>query len=224
MWLNEQGYRAIRRDIIRCVLEPGGEVNESGLCARYGLGKAAVRVALSRLSQEGFVRSVPRRGHVIAPITIRDVEQLYAMRLILEPAAARLAKGRIDLDELRQAMADASPGDPGEIIERNLENNRKFHLAIATATGNGRLIAAIGRLLDDVERVLHLWGAGKSDAAAWVLDEESEHRTIFAAFAGGDERAVEEAVRGHLENAQTAIIDAVVERRSAFDLRIERAS
>jgi DNA-binding GntR family transcriptional regulator len=224
MWLNEQSYRAIRRDIIRCVLEPGSEVNESGLCAHYGLGKASIRVALSRLSQEGFVRSVPRRGHVIAPITVRDVEQIYAMRLILEPAAARLACGRIDLDALRQVMIDTPDIDASDVIGSNLENNRNFHLAIATATGNGRLIGAVSRMLDDVERVLHLWGGGKSDATAWVFEEESEHRFIFDAFTAGDAAAAEQTVRRHLESAQHAIMDAIVERRSALDLRIERAS
>ena len=89
--LSDQAYDAIRSAILICALAPGEAISESTLASRYGVGKAPVRAALSRLRQEGLVSASPRRSYVVAPITLRDVQELYALRLILEPATARRA-------------------------------------------------------------------------------------------------------------------------------------
>ncbi|MBA3822111.1 MAG: GntR family transcriptional regulator, partial [Deltaproteobacteria bacterium] len=54
------------------------------LAARFNLSKAAVRSALARLRAEGLVLAEPRRGHVVAPVTLRDVSDVYELRLLLE--------------------------------------------------------------------------------------------------------------------------------------------
>src|SRR5438128_1631929 len=69
--LAERAYRAIKRDIIRCELEPGGLVTEIQLAKRYRAGRAAVRSALNRLYQERLIQSMPRQGYRIAPVTLR---------------------------------------------------------------------------------------------------------------------------------------------------------
>ena len=84
-------YARIRRDILSCHLMPGANTTESQLMSDYGIGKNSVRIALVRLTQEGFVRSIPRQGYRIASVTLKDVEEVFALRVQLEPLAARLA-------------------------------------------------------------------------------------------------------------------------------------
>src|SRR6266508_3140323 len=74
--LAERAYRAIRHDIVRCDLEPGRQVTEAQLVERYGVGRATVRAALSRLSQERLVQAMPREGYLIAPITLKQARDL----------------------------------------------------------------------------------------------------------------------------------------------------
>src|SRR5262245_53345201 len=99
--LGDQAYDRIKEDIVVCRLRPGAEVTEAGLAQHYELGLAPIRAALSRLSQEGLVNVIPRRGYVITPITIQTVKEVFDLRLLLEPAAARAAAGRVNGDLLR---------------------------------------------------------------------------------------------------------------------------
>src|ERR1700712_5430464 len=87
----DDAYERIRRDVLSCKLMPGSTVTESQLMTEYEVGKTSCRIALVRLAHEGFVRSLPRQGYRIAPITLKDVEEVFALRVQLEPLAGRLA-------------------------------------------------------------------------------------------------------------------------------------
>jgi DNA-binding GntR family transcriptional regulator len=185
-----------------------------------------VRIALLRLGQEGLVRSVPRRGYEVAPITVRDVEEVFQMRLMLEPAAARLAIERCSKDELallRRFDVDARAVDLSEFLGAGMLRNREFHLAIAQFSGNDRLVRTLARLLDEAERVLHLWLSREGEQAHGILREEGEHSAIVETLMSGDPEAAERALCEHLRVAKEAILDSIVSRRSVLDLRIGRA-
>ena len=89
--------------MVRLELPPGTAVSEQRLGERFNLSKAAVRAALARLRAEGLVLGEPRRGHVVAPLTLRDVDEIYALRLLLEPPAAAVAAERLDAATARAA-------------------------------------------------------------------------------------------------------------------------
>jgi len=89
--LTDRAYERIKHDIICCIIAPGTEISEAQLCAQYKLGKAPVRMALSRLAHDGLVRAIPRRGYMVTAITLKDIQDIFELRLMLEPAAARMA-------------------------------------------------------------------------------------------------------------------------------------
>src|ERR671926_456781 len=99
--LTERAYEQLRRDIISCSIPPGTEISEAQLCSQYDLGKAAVRVALTRLAHDGLVRAIPRRGYMVVPVTLQDIQDVFELRLMLEPAAARLAAGKVNTQRLK---------------------------------------------------------------------------------------------------------------------------
>ncbi|MGE0746567.1 MAG: GntR family transcriptional regulator [Rhodospirillales bacterium] len=211
--LGDHAYEMIRRDIINCELVPGSEATEAALAGRLGLGKAPVRFALARLCQEGLVRPLPRRGYVVAPITIKDVHEILEMRMALEPVAARLAVGRLDLAELRSLTASAAKTREHDAVDH--EVNRAFHNAIAQASGNSRMAGTLTDLLDQMERFVRLFIKNRD-----VKHAEQDHRTlkieharILDAFAATDANAAEEAVRNHLQTTYRLIMDAIVKGR-----------
>src|SRR4051794_10555155 len=148
-------YERLREAIVRVELAPSTPMSEAQLVERFGFTKASVRAALARLRAEGLVLAQPRRGHVVAPLTMRDVLEIYDLRLALEPAAAEAAAGAIDGAEIERLRALADPefdvADP-KAVERFLTANRTVHLAIVRAAGNQRAASIIERLLDDSER------------------------------------------------------------------------
>ncbi|MCY3875847.1 MAG: GntR family transcriptional regulator, partial [Rhodobacteraceae bacterium] len=98
--LNEIAYRTIKDDIISCALQPGDDISEATLLARYGFSKAPIRSALLRLRQEGLVVSRGRRGNMVSQVTFRDVQEIFQLRLMLEVVATRLAAGKVDPDRI----------------------------------------------------------------------------------------------------------------------------
>ena len=100
--LTDRAYERIKHDVITCLLAPGAEISEPQLCLHYRLGKAPVRMALIRLAHDGLVRAIPRRGYRISAVTLKDIQDIFELRLMLEPVAARMAAGKIDT---RRALA-----------------------------------------------------------------------------------------------------------------------
>ena len=193
-------YERLRHAIMRLELAPSAGVSEAQLVDGFGFSKAAVRAALARLRGEELVVAEPRRGHLIAPLTMRDVLEIYELRLLLEPPAAAAAAGRLgaaELERLRAAIgADVDIADSAS-IDRFLDGNRAVHVALAAASGNGRLAAIVERLLDDAERAIGV--ALRAGAAGRGLRVRGEHEAVLDAIAGADGAAAERLMRSAIE-------------------------
>lgn len=211
-------FERLRSDIIQCKLPPGSKITEGGLCDLYGFSKAPVRTALFKLSQEGLVRTVPRHGYVIAPITIKSVQDMFELRLVLEPAIARMAVGRIDIEELKRFNVAPGSSKAEQAEMRFLAANRQFHLAIARASGNLRMLALMTQLLDEMAKLLHL-GLFSSDwRAGSMLDvhhsQAQQHEDLINAFARADPDAAAEATRLHVQESRDLVMRALLSQGS----------
>jgi DNA-binding GntR family transcriptional regulator len=203
-------YDRLREAIVRVELAPGTAMSEAQLVERFGFTKAAIRAALARLRAEGLVLAEPRRGHVVAPLTMRDVLEIYDVRLALEPAAAEAAAGTMDAAEVARLTKLAH--DRVDVSEF-LAANREIHLAIMNAAGNQRAAAIIERLLDDSERARIL--ALRAGAAGGGEHARTEHAELLAAIGDGDgpraHQLMADAIRGFrdelVEHLQQATLD-----------------
>lgn len=217
--LTERAYERVRRDIISCVIAPGSEISEAQLCSHYKLGKAGVRVALTKLSHDGLVRAIPRRGYRVVPVTLQDLHDVFELRLMLEPAAARMAAGRVNTNELKAYDTVCSAGyQPGDArsTSRFLEANKAFHVTIARAAGNARLAAAIEHLLDEMTRLLHL-GLGLRKGPQ---DVQHEHKSLVKALARGDGETAQRICREQIEASHDMLLSAILTSRSVMNLSI----
>ncbi|MBI4193974.1 MAG: GntR family transcriptional regulator [Betaproteobacteria bacterium] len=217
--LSDRAHERIRHDIITCAIAPGTEISEAQLCAQYRLGKAPVRMALSRLAHDGLVRAIPRRGYLVTAVTLKDIQDIFELRLMLEPAAARMAAGRGDAQRLRAldeaGRAGYQPGD-ARSISRFLEANKAFHVAIAQATGNSRLAHAIEQLLDEMTRLLHL-GLGLRNRSQEL---QQERRALVKALVRGDGSTAERICREQIETSRNMVLSAILTNRSVMNLAL----
>jgi DNA-binding GntR family transcriptional regulator len=201
------------------VIAPGSEISESHLSTQYKLGKAAVRVALTKLAHDGLVRAIPRRGYMVMPVTLKDINDVFELRLMLEPSAARMAAGKVSTERLRTydevCREGYQPGD-AKTTARFLEANKAFHIEIAQATGNARLAAAIEQLLDEMTRLLHL-GLGLRKGPQQTVHE---HKTLVKALARGDGETAERICREQIEASRNMVLSAILTSRSVMNLPI----
>jgi GntR family transcriptional regulator, rspAB operon transcriptional repressor len=214
--LNERAYELLRLEILTFRLRPGEKISERLLAARYSLGMAAVRAALPRLVQEGFVEKSAERGTMVAPLTLRGVRDLYQMRYLLEPEAAALAAQRgvegvhlERLDRLRR-VCETRWADENEALTRVLLANRDFNSSIAESTGNALLARTVAHLQNLSLRVLFLGTPPREAPRFWSTGPAKIRDAIVA----GDAALARELYRADLaagERWATRVIMALPE-------------
>ena len=217
--LTDRAYERIKHDIICCTIAPGTEISEAQLCTQYRLGKAPVRMALSRLAHDGLVRAIPRRGYMVTAVTLKDIQDVFELRLMLEPAAARMAAGRVNAQRLRTLDEACRAGyHTGDVksISRFLEATKAFHVAIAQATGNFRLASTIEQLLDEMTRLLHL-GLGLRNRSQ---EMQHEQRALVKALVRGDGGTAERLSRDQIESTRNMVLSAILTNSSVVNLAI----
>jgi DNA-binding GntR family transcriptional regulator len=216
---SDHAHQRLHRAIVRCELAPGDLVSEADLAARFGLKRAATRSALDRLSVTGLLRPLRRRGYLVKPITLRDVNDLFQLRTIVETAAVRLAVGRVDEARLNKLDGLCSVGYlPGDRQSQAmlLRANTEFHLTIASATGNDRLIALLEQIFSEMERLFHFGLAVRNRT-----DEmRQEHRVLIEALARGDVEAAERFVRDEQASSKAMVMDALLSSDGLLDISI----
>jgi len=214
--LTEKVYEALRAEILTCTLRPGQDLNEGEVADRFKISKTPVREALGTLRQEGLVRTFPRRGYQVTPITFADMDELFDVRTILEAGAAELACTRLTDEQIAHLnlLADAAyKHGEQQSVALFVQTNRDFHLAIAQAAGNGRLIELILRHIDALERFFYL-GAQLRD----VNNETSiSHHEIVRTLALGDPVAAREIMIRHNEQTRLGLFQALTTGRG-YDL------
>ncbi len=204
-----QAYDLLRREIVSCRIMPGARFTEHEMMERLQVGKASLRIALQRLTEGGLVTSMPRHGYRVAQVTVKDVDEVFALRMVLEPLAARLASGRVNraqLERLENACRGKLPGDVGNQIDFFLEANRSFHMAIAMSSGNDRLCRALSGLLDEMTRLVAL-GFGVQRVRPNI---ENDHTLMIRHLVAGDADAAEEVARRHVETFRDMVMEKVV--------------
>jgi DNA-binding GntR family transcriptional regulator len=207
--LSEQAYDTIKRQIITCELEPGQYVTEEQLAEQYGVGRAAVRTAVKRLFQEQLIRVDAANRYVIAPITIKHAQDLYQMRVLLEPPAARLAAGRITPEQAgaleRLSEAQYKLGDRLSAVQF-LRANTEFHTQVARASGNDILAETVASLLDRAERLNHL------SHMLHDRNEEAlhEHHELLEALINGERDRAERVMTNQIESARRFVLEALM--------------
>jgi DNA-binding GntR family transcriptional regulator len=209
--LSDQAYDLIKRDIITCAFEPGQQIIQKQLAERYALGTTPVREALQRLAQEGFVQPIPRFGYTVRYVALSDIHEIYELRLILEPAAARLAASRASTEQLEQIALSCDltrSYPPGGVHVHNAD----FHRSIAAACGNARLHDATLRVLDELTGIFHLG----LDLSGSLGEMQVEHTALVVALRECEPDRAERLMRDQILHSQQLVLDAVVRRYSAM--------
>jgi DNA-binding GntR family transcriptional regulator len=187
-------YEAMLLDIILGHLPPMSVLDERALSERYAAGLSGVREALGRLALEGMVVRRPRVGTVVAPLDIREIEQAFEVRHMLEAKTAGLAARNATAEDIL-AISAAFEGAEAAIAEADframLAMDRAFHRAVAQATHNPTLARFVVSLQNVATR-FWIWAMEKQSAEA-QLEDVRLHRALASAIAARDIKGAEAA-------------------------------
>lgn len=209
--LTDQAYGALRHQIITGVLPPGREMSELELADELSMSKTPVREALSRLGVEGLVEAFPRRGYRVTSVTVKDMNDLFAVRAMLEGSAGALAAVTLTEAELERldALADASyiRGENSS-TQSFVKANEDFHSAIAQATRNPRLHHLVVSHLEECGRFFYM-GALARDVNP---ETTNDHHRIVAVLRQRDPEQARAAMIEHNENTRQGLLRALLDR------------
>ena len=208
--LTDRAYDVIKRRIIELKLAPGVIFTETQLAKELKLSKTPVREALARLRREHLVEVSARSGYRASSITLQDARDLFALRMLLEEEAVRMAARHLPdpgyLSRLEELCRTSYRPDDKASITQFLRANTEFHGMIARASGNPRLADMLLEVLDQMERLFHV-GLALMPRSDQIVHE---HRDLLNALISGDEpRAAEIAVK-QLHTSQGMVIDALM--------------
>ncbi len=203
-----RAYQELRRVIVWGQLPPGSRISERIVAERLGLSRTPVRSALHRLEQEGFVASVGsgrERRLIVAPLTMHDGQEVYALVGHLEGLAARIAAGlpaprrRELVDRLRtvngELAAHASAhGDAAHFFDLD----SAFHRSYVEGVVGPRLLALHRAIKPQGDRYSRLY---VSVFLNQVTTSVREHATIINGIDRGDRDGAQHAAETNWRNA-----------------------
>jgi DNA-binding GntR family transcriptional regulator len=214
MLLRDNVYENLRSDILTCRLAPGDDMREQELAERYAVSRQPVREALLRLEREHLVTVQPRQGYRVNPISLADARDLLRFRLALEPACVAEAIENAPQDVLK--ALDQFRGFAGD-HEDFIAYNRAFHSALAHASGNRRMAAALCDLIGQADRLVRVSVANvKGHDPAQLV---AEHVALIEAMQRRDARSAARIIKAHIAQTEKRVLPAlarnavIVERR-----------
>jgi DNA-binding GntR family transcriptional regulator len=202
----ESAYQRLRSEILSGEYEPGARLSEVEASAALGVSRTPVREALRRLGVDGLVELLPNRGARVATWTIKDIEEIYELRVWLESYGTTRAATQVDEDDLAhlenlcaEEEAAIASGDVPKIFELNVV----YHRTLMKIANNRRLYDMVLPLIE-VQTVLRTF---RQYSREQRLRNSEEHRHLNQALSAREPRWAEAIMRAHLMDVQAHIIE-----------------
>ena len=195
----DQAYNALKQAIMDADIYAQRDeirLDERELIRALGVSRTPIREAMTLLEQEGFLRTVPRRGVFIVRKTKKQIIETIEMWAALESMAARLATINAsdeDIAGLRRLFGEFRNSAPAEHIHEYSDANIAFHQAIIRLSGSHLMGKTIDNLFIHVRAIRRMTIAQNDRAARSIVD----HMRIIEALERRDTELAERLVRAH---------------------------
>jgi DNA-binding GntR family transcriptional regulator len=197
--LVELAVNRLRYEILSGRAAPGQRLIEEQLTRRLGVSRAPLREALRLLGEQGLVEHTPRRGARVAVLSVRDVEELYAVRDVLERHVVATFLPIADpagLSGMREGLAGmAAAVRSGDRVAAAYAH-RGFHVALAALAGNRQLSAMYESVFLKLQLYLSASRRGWDGSAA-AADGVGRHGRLLRAVESGDRELTRHELASH---------------------------
>jgi DNA-binding GntR family transcriptional regulator len=187
---------------------PGSALRQDVLASEFGTSKIPVREALVHLQSEGLVNIFPNRGFQVRPLTGSELDEVFSLRLKIEPSGT--AQGAKLASNADHAVASAALARLNEALARDEfsssgQLNRAFHLQLLVPRLQPIAAEILGKLHTLAQRYVqaHLLPEGRVKRAA------REHAQLLKVWTSGKSRQVRELVQAHIESTRDDLARAV---------------
>ncbi|KWX68860.1 GntR family transcriptional regulator [Mycobacterium sp. NAZ190054] len=198
----------LRESILTGALAPGTQLSQERVAKEFGVSRIPARDALRMLAGEGLVTNSAGGSVLVTGMSIAELQELYEMRIAVEPIATRVAVpnvGRAEVIRMRRLLEAMQTSDDPYVW---LDSNAEFHAQIYRQANRPRMIQTVEQLrkLTDRYLYLHLEVIGQSAH----LDQE--HSDILEAVESGDSELTAARTHQHLVTSHEFILNYLLEQ------------
>lgn len=195
----EEVFQIIRSDIMSLRIPPDTRISIESLVRELGVSQTPIREALSMLEAIGLVTKKHFAGYCSAPqLSRKQFDELYEVRLLIEPYCAGCAAQRMSDEELKaigELARSMEPGDSRTSYDRFADQDSELHDRIALASGNSLLRESLSRL----HTHLHIFRLRFHSEV--TTEAFTEHERLIDALTRRDADAAAAAMRAHIDKS-----------------------
>ena len=198
-------YEAVRDRITYGELHPGERLVEADLVREFKSSRSPVREALRLLESEGLITAENHKGIYVSKLSVKDIEEIYDLRCLLESYAARLTAQQANkatvarLTGLHHKLKRAAEKID---LEQWLTNNTLFHECIDESCGNQNLISMVQTLKRRIYRYKYMVVRIPDLLVTYI----EQHHKILEAISKGNGKMAEKYMRQHLEFVKKTLL------------------
>lgn len=199
--LRETVLEQLRTAIITGEIAEGSLVSAPTLGQALGVSATPVREAMMDLAREGLVETIKNKGFRITAMTDKELDDLAAIRLLLEPPSMPAAVGRISdegFEELERLADACLAAAETEDLQGYLGADREFHHLILSHIDNPQLT----ELATSLRTRTRLYGLKELASKGRLGDSAREHHRLIALLRAGDGAGAEQLMRDHIGHAR----------------------
>jgi DNA-binding GntR family transcriptional regulator len=201
-------FDALKKAIIEGELEIGTQLKQDEIARLFNTSRIPVREAISRLEQQGLVKSQRYKGAVVSGLSVEEAEEIFQFRMLVEPEVMRRAVPKMSASVLKNAeiycdqfSQSTDPMDWGDL-------NRKFHSALYNACELDYHLGAIDHAMDQIDRYLR---------AQLVLSDgiehaDKEHKAILQACKDGKADLAAKLTYQHIDGAKDSLLAHIAKK------------
>ncbi len=208
----DQVFVEIQQAIVHGEIQPGSKISEPELAKRFQISRSTLREALNRLEHCKLLSRIPNVGCRVVELSIQHLNDLFAVREMLEGKACRLAAQAMSEQEISNLSLllgrqehDASLKHP--LTDYQEDNDLDFHHRIIMASGNQLLIHLLNNELYHLVRMYRFQLGLNNPRLSKSL---FEHQQILFAIQERDAELAEILMRRHIEAARKVIEDKLI--------------
>ncbi|NNN12278.1 MAG: GntR family transcriptional regulator [Acidimicrobiaceae bacterium] len=207
--LTEQVVATIREAILNGKLEPGTLYSVYRMADEIGISRTPVREALLRLADAGMVRFERNRGFRVLRTSVRELQEVFQLRLLLEvPAAYRAAHLsdealRVKMREELAEMRSAAIGHDENLF---MAHDRALHELVLAASQNNKLVSSVR----DLRFITMTLGASTVDRSRTLSNIADEHQPLVDAIENGDSTAAAAAMHHHIVHTGQLLLEQLI--------------
>ena len=192
----EKAFAIIRADLMSLRIKPDSRVSIDRLARELGVSQTPIREALSMLEAIGLVVRRHHAGYWSTPqLTRKQIDDLFELRLLLEPYAAHQAATRMsdaEIARLRRHLVRMDAGDQPFAYDVYADEDAELHALIARGSGNPMIEETLHRL----HAHLHIFRLRSTSQI--TTSANREHEEVFEALLARDPATAEAAMRAHI--------------------------